>query len=111
MCYFGGLICNNYGRSWVNLYGSKVGIYRPFQVVMWLATPPNPSMAAGICGQTILHSDDSTMVLNVKDVRTGQKMELASGHRYPASDSIDNALLRWFELLLGTRSSLLWPSL
>ena len=48
-----------------------------------------------LCGQTILHSDDSTVVLNVKDdVRTGQKMESASGHRYPVSDSIDNALLR-----------------
>ena len=44
-----------------------------------------------LCGQTILHSDDSTVVLNVKDdVRTGQKTESASSHRYPASDSIDN---------------------
>ena len=63
-------------------------------------------------GQIILHSNDITVVLNVKDdVRTGQKTESASGHRYPVSDSIDNALLRWFELLLGTRSSLLCPTL
>ena len=31
-------------------------------------------------------------------------------HRYLASDSIDDGL-RWFELLLGMRSSLLWPTL
>ena len=65
-----------------------------------------------LCGQTILHSDDRTVVLNIKDdARTGHKMESASSHRYPASDLIDNVLLQWFELLLGTRSSLLWPTL
>ena len=41
-----------------------------------------------------LHNDDSTVVLNVKDnARVGQKTASASVHRYPASDSIDNALL------------------
>ena len=36
---------------------------------------------AAAWSQTILHSDDSTVVLNVKDdVRTGQKTESASGH-------------------------------
>ena len=62
-----------------------------------------------LCGQTFLHSDDSTVVLNVKDdVRVGQKTASASSHRYLALDSINNALLRWFELLLGMCLSLLW---
>ena len=65
-----------------------------------------------LCGQTILHSDDSPVVLNVKDdVKTGQITASVSDRRYPASDLIDNALLRWFELLLGTCWSLLWPTL
>ena len=40
-----------------------------------------------------------------------EKMASDRNHRYPASDSIDNTLLQWFALLLGTRSSLLWPTL
>ena len=59
-----------------------------------------------------LHNDYSTVVLNVKDdVRIRQKMASASVHRYLASDSIDNTLLRWFELLLGMCSSLFCPTL
>ena len=59
-----------------------------------------------------LHNDDSTVVLNVKDgARVGQETASASVHQYLASDLIDNAMLRWFELLLGTRSSLLCPTL
>ena len=65
-----------------------------------------------LCGQPFLHSDDSTLVVNVKDdARVGQKTASACGHRCPASDSSGNGLLQWFELLLGTRSSLLWPTL
>ena len=63
-----------------------------------------------LCGWPFLHSDDSTVILNVKDdARVGQKAALAhAGHRcLAASDSIDNALLRWFELLLGMHSILL----
>ena len=63
-----------------------------------------------LCGRPFLHSDDSTMILNVKDdARVGQKAALARvGHRCLAVlDSIDNALLRWFELLLGMHSILL----
>ena len=34
-----------------------------------------------LCGQTFVHSDDSTVVLNFKDdVGTGQKMVSASSH-------------------------------
>ena len=55
-----------------------------------------------LCGRPFLHSDDSILVLNVKDdARVGQKTALARGHRCLASDSIDNGLLQWFELLLG----------
>ena len=63
-----------------------------------------------LCGRPFLHSDDSTVILNVKDdARAGQKAALArAGHRCLAvSDSINNALLRWFELLLGMHSILL----
>ena len=43
------------------------------------------------CGQPFLHSDDSTLVLSVKDdARVGQKTASARGHRCLASDSIDN---------------------
>ena len=63
-----------------------------------------------LCGRHFLHSDDSTVAMNVKDdARVGQKM--ASDHDHQcliASDSIDNAPLRWFALLLCTRLSLLW---
>ena len=38
---------------------------------------------------TIIHSDDSTVVLN----------------------GVGNALLRWFALWLGTRLSLIWPAI
>ena len=52
-----------------------------------------------LCGRPFPHSDDSTVVMNVKDdARVGQKT---------ASDSIDSALLRWFALLLGTHSNFL----
>ena len=54
-----------------------------------------------LCGWPFLHSDDSTVILNVKDdARVGQKAASArAGHQcLAASDSIDNALLRWFEL-------------
>ena len=65
-----------------------------------------------LCGRPFLHSDDSTVVMNVKDdARVGQKTASDRDHRCLASDSIDNVLLRWFALLLGTRSSLLWPTL
>ena len=65
-----------------------------------------------LCSQTFLHSDNSTVVLNAKDdVRVGQKTASVSSHRYPVSNSIDSALLRWFELLLGMCWSLLWPTL
>jgi hypothetical protein len=60
----------------------------------------------------IVHSDDSIVVLNVKEeARIGQKTAPAHCHWCLAADSIDDGLLRWFELLLGTRSSLLWPTL
>ena len=66
-----------------------------------------------LCGRPFLHNDDSTIVMNVEDdARVGQKTASDRGHRCLASDSIDNALLRrWFALLLGTCSSLLWPTL
>ena len=65
-----------------------------------------------LCDRPFLHSDDSTVVMNVKDdARVGQKTASDRDHRCLASDSIDNVLLRWFALLLGTRSSLLWPTL
>ena len=65
-----------------------------------------------LCGWPFLQSDECTVVLNVKDdARVGQKTASAHSHRYLVSDSINNTLLQWFELLLGTQSSLLWPTL
>ena len=59
-----------------------------------------------------IHTDNSTVVLNVNDdARVGKEMVSARGHQYLASDSVNNALLQWFELLLGTCWSLLWPTL
>ena len=47
-----------------------------------------------LCGWPFLHSDDGTVVLNIKDdVQVGQKMALARGHCYLVLDSIDKALL------------------
>ena len=67
-----------------------------------------------LCSRPFLHSDDSNnLVLSVKDdARVGQKMALARGHPM-SSIGLDRQwwLLHWFELLLGTRSSLLWPTL
>ena len=61
-----------------------------------------------LCSQPFLHIDDSIVALNVKDdARVGQKRcWLVVIDAYIASDSIDNALLRWFELLLGMCSSI-----
>ena len=43
----------------------------------------------GLCGRPILHSDDSTVVMNVKDdARVGQKTASDRDHRCLASDSI-----------------------
>ena len=45
------------------------------------------------CGWLFLHSDDITVILNVKDdARVGQKTASARSHQYLASDSIDKAL-------------------
>ena len=47
-----------------------------------------------LCGRPFLHSDNSTVVINVKDdAKVGQKMASDCGHRCLASDSIDNTLL------------------
>ena len=47
-----------------------------------------------LCGRPFLHSDNSTLVLSVKDdARVGQKTVLARSHRCLASDSINNSLL------------------
>ena len=48
-----------------------------------------------LCGRPL-----STVVLNVRDdARVWQKKASARSHRSLASDSINNALLRWFALL------------
>ena len=40
-----------------------------------------------LCGRSFLHSDDSTVVMNVKDdARVGQKTVSDRGHRCLASD-------------------------
>ena len=63
------------------------------------------------CGRTFLHSNNSTVVLNVKDdARFGQKTVSAHDYQCLVSNSIDNALLQWFELLLCTHSNILWPT-
>jgi hypothetical protein len=65
-------------------------------------------------GWPFVHSDDSTVVLNInvkEEGRIGQKTAPPHCHWCLAADSIDDGLLRLFELLLGTRSSLLWPML
>ena len=47
-----------------------------------------------LCDRSFLHSEDSTVVLNVKDdARVRQKSASARGHRCLASDSIDYALV------------------
>ena len=49
-----------------------------------------------LCGWPFLHSDDRTVVLNVKDdARVGQKMASARGHRCLALDLIDKTLPEW----------------
>ena len=46
-----------------------------------------------LCGQPILHCDNSTVVLSVKDdARVGQKTASAHGHRRLELNSIDNTL-------------------
>ena len=51
-----------------------------------------------LCVRPFLHSDDSIVVLNVKDdARVGQKTASTRSHRCLASDLIENPLLRWFE--------------
>ena len=47
-----------------------------------------------LCVRPFLHSDDSIVVLNVKDdTRVGQKTTSTRSHRCLVSDLIDNALL------------------
>ena len=56
-----------------------------------------------------LHSDDSIVVLNIKkEARVGLKTASAHCSSMSSVNSIDDD---GFELLLGTRSSLLWPTL
>ena len=48
-----------------------------------------------LCGRPFLHSDNSTVVMNVKDdARVEQKTASDRSHQCLTSDSIDTALLR-----------------
>ena len=66
----------------------------------------------------LLYSDDSIVVLNVKEeARVGRKWHVGSLSSMSSvgvwSVGLDRlrSTLQWFELLLGMHSSLLWPTL